>query len=247
MDNKDTHWIYGVNPLIERLRSNAPVQIIYIYRNKRCPGVRKIIEHAKDRKVPIEYVEKPFFSSFPPGHQGVAARIVSTKKRYELQDLYELSASRGEYPFYVIVEGITDPHNLGAIIRTAEVAGVHGIVMEKRRIASGTTVVKASAGAIEYMPIVRVPNIKHAIVAMKNEGIIVYGAEAGGDLLYWDVDFKEPVAIVLGSEAEGLKPSVKDYCDGIIRIPVKGHVNSLNVSVAAGVLIYEVLRQRRDT
>ncbi len=246
MDNKDTHWIHGVNPVIERLRSNAPVQNIYIYRNKRGSQVRKIIEYAKDRRIPVEYVDKSFFSSFPPGHQGVAARIISTKRRYSLQDLYGLSASKREPPFYVIIEGITDPHNLGAIIRTAEVAGVHGIVLEKRRVASGMTVVKASAGAIEYIPIVRVSNIKHAIVDMKNEGIAIYGAEADGDLLYWDVDFKEPVAIVLGSEAEGLKPSVRNYCDSIIKIPVKGHINSLNVSVAAGVLIYEALRQRKD-
>ncbi len=237
-------WLYGINPVIERLRSGCAVQRIYILRSRSGSVIRRILEYAKARGVPVERVDRSFFSSFPSGHQGVAARVAGPEKTYSVEDLYDLSAEKGEPPFYLLLTGITDPHNLGAIIRTAEVAGVHGVIMEKRRVASGMTVAKTSAGAIEHIPIVRVSNIKHAIMGMKERGITVYAAEADGEILHWDADLRAAVAILLGSEGEGIRPTVKKYCDRTIRIPVRGKVNSLNVSVAAGVLLYEALRQR---
>ena len=134
--------------------------------------------------------------------------------------------------------------NLGAIIRTAEVGGVHGLVVQKRRVASGETVAKASAGAVEYLPVVRVPNIKYAMRELRQQGVTIYGTEARAKELYWTVDLTVPLAFVVGSEGKGIRETVKRYCDGILRIPVLGRVNSLNVSVAAGILVYETVRQR---
>jgi 23S rRNA (guanosine2251-2'-O)-methyltransferase len=144
-----------------------------------------------------------------------------------------------------VVDSVQDPRNLGAILRTAEVAGVHGVVLPKRRIARGKTVEKASAGALQYLPIVNVPNIKHALSKFRERGITVYAAEAGGQMLYWEADMTVPLTIVIGSEGEGIKRTVKSYADSVITIPIRGKINSLNVSVATGILLYEVLRQRR--
>lgn len=170
--------------------------------------------------------------------------MVAPEPVYTLNELLLISEGKAEPPFYLIIDGISDPRNLGAIIRTAEVGGVHGIIMQKRRVAGGDVVAKASAGATEFMPVVRVPNIKHAMMELRGRDITVLGAEADAGALYWEVDLTIPLAIVVGSEGKGLHETVKRYCNSLITIPVKGRINSLNVSVATGIVIYEVLRQR---
>ncbi len=244
MSSRKGRWICGVNPVREALRSSSAIDDIYIYKEKRGRSIEEIIKLARAMNVHLHFVDKSFFSSFPRGHQGIVGRRAEISPELTLADLYSISMKKNEPPFYLIIDGIEDPRNLGAIVRTAEVAGVHGLVMQKRRIATGMTVAKASAGAIEFLPIVKVSNIKHAIEDMQKEGIWIFGAETEGQKEYWSVDLTVPLAFVLGSEGKGIRRSVRDYCDQIVRIPVRGRVNSLNVSVAAGVLIYEALRQR---
>lgn len=194
-------------------------------------------------KITITYVERAFFSSFPKGHQGLAAEVTAGKE-ITITDLFEISERRGEPPLYLMVDGVTDPHNLGAILRTAEVAGVHGVVLEKRRVATGETVSKASAGAVEYLPIMRVPNLKHLLPEMKERGITVVGGEADAGEVLWDADIGGPLVLIVGSEGRGIRRTVREACDILVKIPIYGHINSLNVSVAAGILLYEIRRQR---
>ncbi len=236
-------WLFGVNTVLEALRAGRPVHEVFVYRERKEKTREEILSLAARRSIPVSLVDKSFFSAFPKGHQGVAARAAPAS-RYSLEDLLDISRQRGEQPFYLIIDGVADPRNLGAIIRTAEVGGVHGIILQKRGVASGETVAKASAGAVEHMPLVRVPNIKHAMRELSNEGVTIYSAEARADRLYWSADMTIPLAIVVGSEGGGIRETVKRYCDCMIRIPVRGRINSLNVSVATGILVYEAVRQR---
>lgn len=162
-----------------------------------------------------------------------------------LPDLLEIASKKNEPPFLLILDGIEDPHNLGAILRTAEAAGVHGVVIRKRRQVQVTeTVKKVSTGAANSVPIARVPNIAEAISSLKKQAIVVIGLEIDGTRVYNEVDFKVPVAIVIGSEGKGLARLVKERCDQVVRIPMRGSINSLNASVATGIILFEVLRQR---
>jgi 23S rRNA (guanosine2251-2'-O)-methyltransferase len=227
-ESNEANWIYGINAVRETLRGDRDVFGIYLSSRKRAKITHDISSIARNKGIPIKIVDAPFFSSFPKGHQGIAARV-GQGKVYQLDDLLKLSGQRREAPFYIIIDGIVDPVNLGSVIRTAEVGGVHGIIMQKRRIASGGTVSKASAGAVEFMPVVRVANIKHVIRELGEENIVVYGAEADSKEEYWSVDFTVPLALVIGSEGKGLRETVKKYCDSMIGIPVRGRINSLNV------------------
>ena len=236
-------WIYGINPVKEALRSGRPIYAVYVYHKLSESKRTSIVSLCEKRAIKVNLVDKSFFKAFPKAHQGVAARVAE-RPVYELSDLPELSAKKGTPALYLIVDEVEDPHNLGAILRTSEVAGVHAVIMQKRRTATGATVAKASAGAIEYLPIVTVSNIKHAIRFLKDEGVKIIGADADARTTYWNVDFKWPLALVVGSEGRGLRETVKRLCDTIVTIPMYGRVSSLNVSVATGVLLYEVLRQR---
>jgi 23S rRNA (guanosine2251-2'-O)-methyltransferase len=242
-NSRATGWVYGVNPVREALRGMRTVYEVFIYRNK-APGIKSEISRLSMKKaVKVSLVEKRFFSDFPKGHQGVAARV-SDERTYSIEDLFNISKQRKEPPFYIIIDGVVDPGNLGAILRTAEVGGVHGVVVQKRGTASGETVSKTSAGAIEYMPVVKVANIKHAIRAFRERGLTVYGAEADSETTYWLADLRGPLALVIGSEGKGIRKTVRQYCDHLIKIPILGRIDSLNVSVAAGILIFETVRQR---
>ncbi len=236
-------WIYGINPVKEALRSGRPVYAVYIYSGLGESKRHSIVSASERRSIKVNFVDKSFFKAFPKAHQGVAARVAKGPS-YTVEELLDISKNRGAPPFYIIIDGVEDPHNLGAILRTAEVAGVHAVVVQKRRSAGGATVAKASAGAIEHIPIVSVPNIKHAIRFLKSEGVTIWGASSDARLAFWQVDFKEPIAIVVGSEGKGIRETVKKQCDHLVRIPMYGKIDSLNVSVATGVLVYEVLRQR---
>ncbi len=236
-------WVYGINPVKEVLRGARAVYAVYIYRGLSETRKQAIVSLCSKRAIQVNVVDKSFFKVFPKAHQGVAARVAEGPS-YTVEDLLDISKQRGDPPFYILIDGVEDPHNLGAIVRTAEVAGVHAIVVQKRRSAGGATVAKASAGAIEHIPIISVPNIKHAMVFLKTEGVTIFGASGDARLTCWQVDFTVPLAIVVGSEGKGIRETVKKQCDRLVRIPMFGKINSLNVSVATGVLIYEVVRQR---
>ncbi len=236
-------WLYGVNSVREALRAERTVHEVYVYRERTDRIKSEIVALAARKGISVKFVDKSFFSGFPKGHQGVAVRV-SPEKAVSVEDLFSISRRKGEEPFYLIVDGVVDPGNLGAIIRTAEVGGVHGIILQKRRIASGETVAKASAGAVEYLPVARVSNIKHAMRELREKGVTIYSAEADAEELYWAVDLTIPLALVVGSEGKGVRTTVKRYCDHMVKIPVSGRINSLNVSVATGILVYEAVRQR---
>ncbi len=186
-----------------------------------------------------------FDTHFPKGHQGVAAQVAVRSNIYDLEDLIEVPGERGMDPFFVVLDQIEDPRNLGAILRSAEAAGTHGVVMQKHRQAPlGPSAIKASAGASEHIALCEVPNIKHALHLMKERGILVVGAEADAQTALWDADLSGAVAVVIGSEGQGIRRTVAEKCDILVSIPMGGNVNSLNASVAAGILFFEILRQK---
>ncbi|MEW6115299.1 MAG: 23S rRNA (guanosine(2251)-2'-O)-methyltransferase RlmB [Nitrospirota bacterium] len=239
-------WIYGINPVAEAVKSGRMITALYVHEQSRGhKPVRKILDAAKAAGVPIKFEKKEFFESrFQKGHQGVAA-LTGKKKTISIEELLEIPASRNEPPFFIILDGIEDPRNFGAILRVADASGAHGVVFQSRRSAGITPVVaKASAGALEHVNLAEAVNIKHAMEKMKKADITIIGAEADTELTVWDVDLRAPLALVVGSEGEGLRRTVREMCDHIVRLPMKGTVNSLNVSVATGILSYEIMRQR---
>ncbi|MGF7058346.1 23S rRNA (guanosine(2251)-2'-O)-methyltransferase RlmB [Brassicibacter mesophilus] len=240
------NYIEGRNPVIEALKAGREIEKILVAKGSNQGSVNKIVGMAKDKRVVIQYVEKNKLDSMSDtgSHQGVIA-IASAHSYKTIEDIIKLAEDRNEDPFVIVLDEIEDPHNLGAILRTAECAGAHGVIIPKRRAVGLTPVVaKTSAGAIEYMPVAKVPNISAAIEGLKEKGIWVYGADMDGESNYFEKDLKGPIAIVIGSEGKGINRLVKEKCDFLVKIPMVGRVSSLNASVAASVLIYEVLRQR---
>jgi 23S rRNA (guanosine2251-2'-O)-methyltransferase len=238
-------WLYGLNPVLEALRSGRAVRAVYIYSGRRRHAAR-LVEEAGARDVPIKVIyDRGFFDSrFPKGHQGVAAEAGKAPS-VSIDELMAVPGLRGEEPFFLVLDLIEDPRNLGAILRSAEAAGVHGVVVQERHAAGlGPEARKASAGASEHMPLCVVTNVKHAIHEMKQAGMAVAGAEAGPHPPPWDLDLRGPLALVIGSEGKGLRRTVREKCDFLTSLPMRGRVGSLNASVSAGVLLYEALRQR---
>ncbi|MCF8019947.1 MAG: 23S rRNA (guanosine(2251)-2'-O)-methyltransferase RlmB [Vallitaleaceae bacterium] len=250
-DNHETEEInelivFGRNAVIEGMKSGRSVDKLLMIESGHQEGsAQKILGLAKDMNILVQYVarEKLDQLSNQGKHQGVLA-FMAAHDYVELEVLFEKAKKRDEAPFFIILDGIEDPHNLGAIIRTANITGAHGIIIPKNRAVSLTaTVAKTSAGAIEYTPVCKVVNLVRTIEDLKSKGIWVAGSDMKGTSMY-DVDFKGPMALVIGSEGKGLSRLVKEKCDFIASIPMKGNVDSLNASVAAGVLMYEALRQR---
>lgn len=237
-------WIYGLNPVLEAIRAGRNIKEVYLSssRHEKLSLIEKEIER---RKIPVKIVDIKFFNDlFPKGHQGIAAKG-SQKGYIDIDDLLNIPVNKNELPFFLILDCIEDPRNVGAILRSAEAAGVHGVIVQAYRSAGlGAEVSKASAGAVEYVPVSQVSNIKHAISKMKKMDITIIGAEAGSELMPWDIDLSSPVGLVIGSEGKGLRKTVAEKCDFITSLPMKGIINSLNVSVAAGILMFEILRQR---
>ncbi len=237
-------WIYGLNPVLEALTAGKDIKTVYISsgRHEKVGHVRR---EAARRGIPIETPDPTFFDRrFPRGHQGVAARGVR-KEYIGLDELLGIPAKRNEPALFVILDGIEDPRNFGAILRSSDAAGVHGVIIQSHRSAGlGPEVAKTSAGAVEYIPVSMVSNIKHAMREMKEKGITVVGSEAGDHPALWEADLTVPLALVIGSEGKGARKTVKEHCDTIVNIPMRGKINSLNASVAAGVALFEVLRQR---
>lgn len=242
--DKKSEWLYGINPVLEAVKSGRKIITLYISK-QRHEDIRKIMEEAEVKKIPIKFAEKDFFDSrFHKGHQGIAA-IVEQKRLLGIDELLNIPVKKCEVPFFVVIDLIEDPRNFGAILRVADAAGVHGIVFQSHRSAGVTSIVsKSSAGALEHVNLVKVVNIKHAINKMKRADITIIGAEADSELTIWDVNMKVPLAFVIGSEGKGLRKTVREMCDLVVGLPMMGKVKSLNVSVAMGILSYEVLRQR---
>lgn len=238
-------FIYGINPIMEALAAERTIDRVYIFAGRRR-NVRPLQKAAEERGVEVKIVpDGDFFDSrFPKGHQGVAASGEVGVKTVSLEELMAEPGKRGEEPFFLILDSIEDPRNLGAIVRTADAAGVHGVVTQEYRAASiGPEAAKTSAGALEHVPLCVVPNVKTAMRRMQQEGIVLVGAEADGDVSLWKADLKGPVAFVIGSEGRGLRRTVRTRCDIVAKLPMRGKVNSLNASVATGILVFEYLRQ----
>ena len=236
--------MYGLNPVLEALRAGREVRAIYLLDGRR-EKLGEIEQEASARGVAVRKADDEFFESrFPKGHQGIAA-AVAPRKYATLGEILAIPGRKKQMPLFLILDLIEDPRNFGAILRVADAGGVHGVVIQSHRSATLTPeAVKASAGAAEYMPVAMVSNIKNAMREMKDEGITVIGAEAGGSAGPWTTDLVVPLAVVIGSEGKGLRRTVAEDCDIIISLPMKGMVNSLNASVAAGIITFEILRQR---
>ena len=237
--------IEGRNPIIEALRSDRPIDKLMISNTSKEGSIKKIIGMAKEKNIVIQYVDKHKLDeiSTSHSHQGVIA-VVSDYKYYDLEDLFEIARERGEDPFFIILDEITDPHNLGTIIRTADAVGAHGVIIPKRRSVHITSVVaKASAGAVEYVPVCKVTNIANTIKHLKKEGLWIAAADMDGGVFY-EQDLTGPLALVIGSEGFGVSRIVKQNCDFVVKMPMIGNVSSLNASVAGGILLYEIFRQR---
>lgn len=245
-EERAARHVVGVNPTTELLSSGCPVDRLYVEEHRSGPQIRRLTAIAKDRGIPVIHTTKAYLDRVSEGavHQGVAA-VAAEKEYCSVDDILQYAAQRGEPPFLLILSEIMDPHNLGAIIRSAEGCGAHGIIVPARRSAPLSSVVaKTSAGALEHMRIARVTNLAAAIDGLKKSGVWVYGAADGSAALYTDTDLRGPLALVIGNEGAGIGKLVREKCDGLVRIPMVGSVSSLNASVAAGVLLYEALRQR---
>lgn len=242
--------IFGINPVIEAFKSGRPIQRLLIAEQRKADrGISEIIRLARSAGTEIRMTTRDALNREAANavHQGVLA-LAAAREYAALDDILQVPSRRGQVPLYLVLDGVEDPRNLGAILRTAEAAGVHGVVIPERRAAGLTdTVAKAAAGALEYVPVVKVVNIVNTIEELKKTGIWVAAAEAGGDMQYWDADFVRPTALVLGGEDKGVRRLVREHCDYTLSLPLMGKISSLNVSVAAGVLLYEVLRQRKES
>lgn len=243
--DNNTDIIVGRNAVLEALRAQSEIDSVMVAKGDRQGSIAKIVAICRERGIPVKEVSPEKLAHLAQGeaHQGVAA-VIAAVSYVQLADILAKAKEEGTSPFVIIADGIEDPHNLGALIRTAEAAGAHGIVIPKRRSASVTAAVyKASAGACAHLPVARVANIATALDELKQNGVWIYGADMGGSM-WCEQDYSGGVGLVIGSEGEGLSRLVKDKCDFIISLPMLGKVSSLNASVAGGILMYEVARQR---
>lgn len=238
-------YIYGLNPVLEALKANRrPIEEIILAEGNRPTRLTELLNFARQKKVLVTYHKRSYLDSLVNGinHQGVIA--IARSASYT--DLEDVLANTGKNPLFVLLDNVEDPHNLGAIIRTSECAGANAVIIPAHHSVGLTeTVVKSSAGATEYLPVVQVTNLVHTIDELKSKNIWVVGLEANTSTNYTSWDFQTPTAIVLGSEGKGIRRLVKEHCDSLISIPLLGKVTSLNVSVAAAVILYEAVRQRQ--
>ena len=238
--------VEGRNAVIEALRAGRAIDKIFIAKGDVDKTLGHIASKARDKGIVVVECDrkKLDFMSQTHAHQGVIA-LCAVREYCTVEDIFAVAEERGEKPFVIVCDEISDPHNLGAIIRSAECAGAHGVIIPKRRSAGLTAIVdKSSAGAAEHMAIARVPNIPAAIKELKDRGLWVYGTAADGQSDLWHTDFTGSVALVIGSEGDGMGRLVRESCDFIVSLPMKGQVSSLNASASAAIVMYEVLRQR---
>lgn len=247
MENEEYNdQVEGRNAVLELLESGRDINKILVANGEKHGSIHKILAIAKERKIIVTEMERNKLNQIAqtPNNQGVIA-IVPPYDYCEVEDILEEAKRKNEMPFILILDGIEDPHNLGSIIRTAETAGVHGIIIPKRRAASvNSTVSKVSAGAVEYMKIARVNNINETIRYLKEQDVWICGTDMDTNTIYTKQDYKMPIAIVIGSEGFGMSRLVKENCGFLVKIPMKGKITSLNASVSAGIIMYEVVKNR---
>ncbi len=245
-EEKQNNIICGRNPVLEALRSGREIDRLLIAHGVSGGSVSAIIAKCSAKGILIKEVSPQKLDYYCSGanHQGVAV-MFATQEYSTVDDILELAKQRNEKPFIIICDELEDPHNLGAVIRTAEACGVHGVIIPKRRSASlNATVAKSSSGALEYMKVARVTNIANTVDSLKKNGIWVFGADMDGSD-YTTVDFNAPCALVIGNEGKGIGQLIAKKCDELVSLPMCGRINSLNASVAAGILMYEVVRKRK--
>jgi len=238
--------IEGRNAVNEALRSGAAIDKIYLAKGETDRTLGRIAAEAKKAGIVVVEADRRKLDSMSTthSHQGVIA-VAAVREYASVEDILKSAADRGEKPLLVVCDEISDPHNLGAIIRTAECAGAHGVIIPKRRSAGLTAVVaKTSAGAVSYMPVARVPNIPALLKDLQKQGVWVFGTAAEGSTTLYNADLKGAAAIVIGSEGDGMSRLVRESCDFLVSIPMKGQISSLNASAAAAILLYEAVRQR---
>ena len=238
--------VAGRNAVFEALTSGRPVNKIYIKAGLQGGSLGKIVAEAQKSTVLIEYVQPEKLDRLAPGirHQGIVA-LASPVTFSSLEAVLEQAAARNETPFLLLLDELQDPQNVGALIRSADAAGVHGVLLPRRRSCPLNMVVaKISAGAVNYVPVVQIGNIVQTLRSLKEQGFWVIGADMDGESLYFDADLDRPLVLVIGAEGKGLGRLVKENCDMLVRIPMQGGVNSLNASAAGAILMYEVVRQR---
>lgn len=241
-------YVVGRNPVLELLKTEKQIDKIYILKGDLKGSIKKIIGAAKDKGIIIQEVDKKKLDEISEGevHQGVAA-LVTGFEYSTLEDILNKAESLNEAPFVVILDEIEDPHNLGAIIRTCECAGVHGVIIPKRRSARvNQTVYKASAGAVNHVLVSNVTNISNTIETLKEKGLWIYGADLKGENYYYNESLKGAIGLVIGNEGKGISRLVSEKCDVLIKIPMFGNISSLNASTSAAILIYEVVRQKDE-
>ena len=238
--------VEGRNAVIELLESGRDINKIFVSNGEKNGSINKILAMAKEKRVIVTEVNRKKLEEMATtdNHQGVIA-IVPPFEYCDIDDILECAKNRQEDPFILILDGIEDPHNLGAIIRTAETAGVHGVIIPKRRAAGvNSTVAKVAAGAVEHMNIARVNNINEAIRHLKENGVWICGTDIDTNTYYYNQDLTGPLGVVIGSEGFGMGKLVKENCDFLVKIPMKGKITSLNASVSTGIVVYEAVRQR---
>ncbi|MGE9971116.1 23S rRNA (guanosine(2251)-2'-O)-methyltransferase RlmB [Candidatus Pseudoscillospira sp. SGI.172] len=238
--------IEGRNAVTEALRAGTPIDKVYLARGETDAALGHIAAKARERGIAVVDCDRRKLDnmSVTHSHQGVIA-VAAVREYAEVEDILKAAADRGEPPLIVVCDELSDPHNLGAVIRTAECAGAHGVIIPKRRSAGLTAVVaKTSAGAVSYVPVARVANLTACLKELKEAGVWVFGTAADADRAIYDADLKGPAAIVIGSEGNGMSRLVAKNCDFLVSIPMKGQLNSLNASAAASILLYEAVRQR---
>ncbi len=238
--------LYGRNPVIEALEADRPIDKIFLQEGLKHALIGKIRNSAKAKGIPYQFVDRKKLDKLSDGenHQGVVA-LAAAQKYVEVSEILEKAKAKGEPPFIVICDGLTDGHNLGSILRSANAAGAHGVIIPKNRsVALNSVVAKTSAGAVEYTPVAKVSNIAQTIEKLKKEGLWIVGTDVSGSQNHFECDLKGPLAIVIGSEGEGMSRIVREACDFLVTIPMLGEIESLNASVATGILLYEAVRQR---
>ncbi len=245
IDNKQ-QYIIGMNPIIEAIQANHYINKIYIAEGMQKSKIEKLIVLAKENKIFVQFVPRIKIDQLTQskGHQGIVATIAA----YKYSDLYEVikkSKKEDSFPLLIMLDEIEDPHNLGSILRTADVVGADGIIIpERRSVGLTSAIAKISAGAVEYVPVIRITNLANTLETLKKEGFWIVGAEASSDVYYTEIDYKMSVCLVIGSEGKGISRLVMEKCDFIVKLPMKGHINSLNASVAASIIMYEIFKQR---
>lgn len=237
--------IFGRNPVKELLQTDQSINKLLVLETSKDKSVQKIIEEAKSKRLVIQFVDRKKLDQLTEGqnHQGVLA-YVAPFAYAEISEMFALAEEKGEDPFFIICDEITDPHNLGSLIRTADAVGAHGVIIPKRRGASvNATVVKTSCGAAAYVKVARVTNLSQTIQSLKDQGVWICGTSMEAPV-YHQVDLKGSIAVIIGNEGRGMSPALKKHSDLMVSMPMKGQVDSLNASVAGAIVMYEILRQR---